>query len=102
MSAVHIPSYALDVDRMWGAEEVYPEEIERDEWILFHGTSGYSAPSIERDGFTSPNEAPSVNAIDRLIAVFVQMKWSGADFGGLPVLQPFSRQYDLGDRDRSL
>jgi hypothetical protein len=94
--------FQLDTACVEGSRRLFPDEIDSNEWVMFHGTSGFNAASIERDGFDSTHGVVSPSQIRRVIEVFQKMKWCGDDGGGYPVLKPFSLDHDFQGTDRSL
>ena len=85
-----ITQYEFDLDRYHGMSMLFPDEIEQDPWIMYHGTSGFNAGSIEREGFVWKNGNGSSEEIERLVNVFEEMKWGGLDGSSLAVLKPYS------------
>lgn len=81
---------------------LFPDEIDTDEWVIFHGTSGFNSKSIERNGFDPMGVVVSFDQIRRVVALFKRLNWSGDDQGGYPVLSAFSLNHDFQDSDRNL
>jgi hypothetical protein len=46
-----IAAHRFEADRIAALGRLFSEEIDTDPWIMFHGTSGFNAKSVERDGF---------------------------------------------------
>lgn len=97
-----IPAYELDPERVERDRRLFPDEIELDDWIMFHGTSAYNAEAIEREGFDAARGAVSAAEIERVTRLYEAMKWHGADGGGYAVLKPFSLMHDFNDSERSI
>jgi len=80
---------------------LFPDEIENDPWVIYHGTSGCKQDVIEREGFSwNPNGA-SKEQIQRVVTVYRQMSWYGADSSGFAALEPFSLEHDFGENSAS-
>jgi hypothetical protein len=92
----------FDQDRVSNLYRLFSDEIDSDEWIMFHGTSGYNAESIERDGFTFRSDRISREQIQRVTNIYERMKWFGESSGGYTVLKPFSLDHDFLRGERSL
>jgi hypothetical protein len=92
----------FDPDRIAAVGRLFPGEIDADPWIMFHGTSGFNAKSIERDGFTFQPNFISHDQIKRVTNVYEMMKWAGESGGGCAVLKPFSLDHDFLDGGRGL
>jgi hypothetical protein len=96
-----IPIFQLDANRVTKHRRLFPDEIDEDEWVIFHGTSGFNSEPIERDGFDSAHGPISSEHIKRVTTVFEQMKWCGSDMGGYAILKPWSDGYDFQNSNRS-
>src|ERR1700730_4493642 len=81
-------------DRLAGTDRLFSDVIESDLWIMFHGTSGFNAKSIERDGFAFRSDYVTHEQIKRVTDLYETMKWVGESGGGYPVLKPFSLAHD--------
>jgi hypothetical protein len=96
------PVFQLDVERVEKQRRLFPDDIDLDEWTMFHGTSGTNAEAIERDGF-DPACGMIVHAqIRRIADLYEKMKWGGSDGGGYPVLRHYSLNHNLQNPDRSI
>jgi hypothetical protein len=91
----------FDYERVSTLGQLFSDEVEADPWVMFHGTSGYNARSIETNGFCPHPDTILKEAIQRIVEVFKAMKWSGEHGGGYAVLKPFSLDYDLKVSDGS-
>src|SRR5262249_11717108 len=91
----------FDADRVSSLKRLFSDEIDSDPWIMFHGTSGYNAESIERAGFTLRSDLISRDQIQRVASIYERMKWPGESGGGYPVLKPFSLDHDFFGGERS-
>lgn len=80
---------------------VFPDEIEADPFVVFHGTSGFNAASIEATGFYFPSSALSREKFERVSRIYEMIKWSGLHRGGYAVLKPFSMNHDFGEGAQS-
>jgi hypothetical protein len=94
---VNIPIQVLDPDRIATVAQVFSDEIDRDPWVMFHGTSGFNADAIEREGFRPQLNAVSRAELQHVVNVYETMKWTGENLGGLAVLKPFALDHDLRD-----
>jgi hypothetical protein len=74
---------------------LFSDELEADDWVMFHGTSGFNADTIESDGFVPGRTGVEKSDICAVVKVFDQLKWAGRDPGGLAILKPYSLEYDL-------
>ncbi|MGV1834681.1 hypothetical protein ACQZ6C_07960 [Rhizobium rhizogenes] len=95
--------HQFDPDQV-SARGLFPDEIEKDPWVMFHGTSGFNAEAIERNGFAfqAGRDLPSPMDIQTLCDVYKAMKWVGNRTGGFAVLEPFSLQHDFLDDGKGL
>jgi hypothetical protein len=85
----------FDQSRVSNLHRLFSDEIDSDPWIMFHGTSGYNADSIERDGFVFRPDIISQEQIQRVTSIYERMKWGGESGGGYFVLKGFSLDYDF-------
>ena len=76
------PVFQLDVERVEKRCRVFPDNIDVDEWAMFHGTSSVNAESIERDGFDAARGIATSAQIRRVVDLYKKMKWCGRDAGG--------------------
>jgi hypothetical protein len=86
----------FDPDRVSTRHRLFSDEIDSDPWVMFHGTSGFNAGSIERNGFAFRAELISRHQIQRVANVYERMKWAGENGGGYSILKPFSLNHDFG------
>jgi hypothetical protein len=93
------PTAHLDVDRLRSTGAVFSEEVEKDDWILYHGTSGRHAESIESNGVGIDGDSSLRDDIARIVSVFERMNWCGVNTGGYAVLASFSK-HDLREETR--
>jgi hypothetical protein len=83
-------------------DRLFSCSIDSDPWVIFHGTSGFNAKTIEREGFSYQAGGISSGQIKRVTCIFEKIKWFGASGGGFPVLKPFSLDYDLKDSSKGI
>jgi len=57
--------YNLDIDSL----EIFPEEIYKDPFVVFHGTSSYHSESIERNGFIKSRSPFNLDQARELIRI---------------------------------
>jgi len=90
-----IVEHPFDEHRARHSGRLFSDEVEADDWVMFHGTSDFNADSIECEGFLPERIGVAKSDIYRVVKVFDELKWSGRDQGGLAVLKPYSLDYDL-------
>lgn len=92
-----IPEFSFDPPVDDCPNRPFPDEIARDPWVLYHGTSGLAEPQIESQGLccSSPAfEKPELEAVD---SVFESLQWNGRTAASRAVLNPFTLGHDFGD-----
>lgn len=94
---MNISVQVFDPNRIATDVQLFCSEIDHDPWVMFHGTSGFNADAIEREGFRPQLNMVSREELQRVASVYEAMKWAGESWGGLPVLKPFSLDHDLRD-----
>ena len=77
---------------------LFPEEIENDPWIIYHGTSCFNEEGIERDGFIWKAGNTPREVLSRVVDIFEKMQWAGLDSSSLAILKPYSLQHDFDER----
>lgn len=97
-----IPIFDLDPVRLRDDAKLFPDDIEADEWVAFHGTSGGNSERIEREGFHYAAPAISLEQINKVADIYSKMAWCGEDLGGYMVLKAFSLGHDMRDSTRSI
>ncbi len=75
--------------------QLFPDEIENDPWIVFHGTSNLFESDIDAYGLQWKSSIVSKEEVSHVVDIFTKMNWSGKDGGGLPILKPFSLESDF-------
>jgi hypothetical protein len=98
---MHFPTMQLDVDRATNERRLFPDEIEDDDWTIYHGTSGFNTESIECHGFDASHVHITSEQVRQVVAVFKEMGWFGEDQGGFGVLNGFSLGHDLATTDKT-
>ena len=98
---MRFPMQQLNRESVETRRRFFTDGLDEDEWVVFHGTSGFNAESIERDGFDSVSGKALLAEILRVMTVFKKMRWLGQDGGGYPVLKAFSYGYDFHASGRS-
>lgn len=102
MTASCIPTIHFRDNPSLSFQQVFPEEIECDDWVLFHGTSSTNSASIESDGLHSRCLDFSFEDLQQILAVYEKLNWAGEDGGGFGVLKGFAlsgRWNDSGTRN---
>lgn len=92
----------FDIVRFESSRRLFPDAIESDPWVIYHGTSGYNAESIEGIGLDAGNLVVSREKIRRVTAIYEKIKWFGNHGGGYACLKPFSLDHDFDGSDKSL
>ncbi|WP_347140243.1 hypothetical protein [Paracoccus sp. SSK6] len=67
-----------------------PADFRDDHWVVYHGTSGFQADIIEREGFDPKKHFDVKGLIDRVVKVYEEIGWWGEHRNGFPVLKSFS------------
>ena len=81
---------------------VFPDEIENDPWVMYHGTTSCNSTSIEQNGFIWGDGTVSKSEIQKIVGVYTRMNWCGTDTSSLNVLVNFSLGQDFGENDSSV
>jgi hypothetical protein len=97
-----ITAQKFDFDRIATLTRLFSDDIDTDPWVMFHGTSGFNAEAIEREGLTFQRGFVTQDHIKRVTHIYEVMKWSGESGGGYPVLKPFSLDHDFVDDGKGL
>ena len=90
-----IPVQLFDPHRVVTNAQLFSKDIDADRWVMFHGTSGFNAESIEREGFSQQPGMVSLEQMHRVANLYETMKWAGENGGGYAVLNPFSISHDV-------
>jgi len=96
------PVYPFDHQYVEETRRLFPDGIESDEWVIFHGTSGCNAESIEKYGIEPGNILVTSDHIQKVTKIFEKLKWCGNDGGGYAILKSFSLGHDFGSNTKSL
>ena len=89
----------FDLQRLRKDFLLFPDQFENDPWVMYHGTSGFNADSIERDGFGSGTAGDLRVGMERIARAFETLNWRGLDGSSYAVLKPFSLSCDFGESD---
>ncbi len=92
---MNFPVFELNVSRVNEGEVLFPQNIESDDWVIYHGTSGFNSAAIENQGFGTAAVAVNEGSMRRVVEIYKRMKWDGISGGGLGVLEPFSLGHDI-------
>lgn len=79
-------TYNLDIDNL----EVFPNEIYKDPFVVFHGTSTYHSENIERNGFIkaqSPFNLDEARELIRILRLPEIMMYDTPLFGGMTLAE---------------
>ena len=101
MIRMSIVNYEFDRDRYQDDGAIFPDEIELDPELLFHGTSNAASSTIEREGLQSGRKPITQSDAAKVADVFRLMDWSGRKISGLPVLQTYTLRHDFRDGPES-
>ena len=93
-------SFPFDEERAERTGHIFPDIIEEDEWILYHGSSSAAETAIEASGLRWTPRLYTKDDIQGLCNVFRELRWAGFSQGGYPILAPFSLGHDFADRDQ--
>lgn len=93
--------YRYDTEKQRDNVPLFPDEIENDPWIMYHGTSCFNEELIERDGFKWKGNTTPRDVLCRVVEIFEKMNWAGIDGSSMAVLKPFSLQHDFADTESS-
>lgn len=89
-----IAEYPFDAARFVETQLLFPEEIEDDGWVLFHGTSSVYEERIDSEGLRPGQGAVTRAHLERLGSIYEGLGWCGWDSGGYAVLRGFSMSFD--------
>ncbi len=87
--------YEFDAELLNEKVQLFPDEIENDPWVVFHGTSSIFESEIDDHGFQWKPSIVTKKEVSHVVDIFTKMNWSGKDGGGLPILKPFSLESDF-------
>lgn len=73
-----------------GASALFPNELENDPSIWFHGTTSAAEEAIDRDGFLSLTRPTIRQDVEAMVKVFKSMNWLGGDSGAVSNLTCYS------------
>jgi hypothetical protein len=85
--------FKFDAGRAAEPGRLFDDGIEEDPWVMYHGTSAFNGPTIERDGFRSPAESMPRGAVEQVTRIFEQMRWKSSR--GYMVLRDYSLGHNI-------
>ena len=91
--------YPFDPDLLAAGGILFPQEIEDDPWIAFHGTTSSHEDSIDNRGLTPAALRVTKDEVVSVVAIFESLHWAGRSHGAFAVLKPFSLDHDFATSD---
>lgn len=79
---------------------LFPEQIEQDYWIAYHGTSSIFEGQIDTYKLRWTPKVCSKSEIEEMVSVCETMGWAGVSGGGFAVLKPLTLFADFGSSER--
>src|SRR5262249_20112779 len=76
------------------AHALFPDSIEDDPWILFHGTGAFFEKKIETEGLCASQHPVDRSGVQQVVSIYKRIRWAGSG-GGSAVLEPFSLNHDF-------
>ena len=92
-------TYEFNSDLLNEKVQLFPDEIENDLWIVYHGTSSFFEEDIERDGFQWKPTQITKKDVSNIVEIYTKIDWCGNDPGGFQVLKPYSLDHDFRKGD---
>ncbi len=92
-------TYAFDPELLNEKTQLFPDEIENDPWVVYHGTSSLFEAEIDDDGFQWKSSIITKKDVSNVVDIYTEMDWIGNDGGGFQVLKPYSLEHDFFKRD---
>ncbi len=83
------------------ADDIFPDGLDWDETLVFHGTSSTREAAIDRDGLRPHAAGVSAASIRVIVECAKSLRWYGKASAGLGVLQAFTLRNDFRDGDAS-
>jgi hypothetical protein len=74
---------------------LFPEEIIKSRWILYHGTTNYSEDRIETEGFRWRDYDYTKDDVKNLISIYKTMDWVGITPDGFGSLHVYAMNQDF-------
>ncbi len=84
-----VPTFEYHFDDLRGRTSIFPEEIESDSWVQYHGTSSSFERAIDREGLRWKPAIASREDIECVVRIFGSMNWYG-ESGALSDLTAYS------------
>jgi hypothetical protein len=72
-------------------QDLFPAQVARDPWVMFHGMSADYAGLVEARGFTRRGAKLPARETRILLEAFLELGWNGYRQGGFPTLQALFR-----------
>ena len=88
-------SFPYFADDAAGPNHPFPEEIQSDPLVLYHGTSSSNESEIETNGLLPGKSLFEVKDLVAIVELFEEMDWAGINSGSLGTLKPFSVEHDF-------
>ena len=78
-----------------GPNHPFPEELQLDPLVLYHGTSSSYESNIDTRGLLPGKSLFDVKDLVEIVKIFADMGWAGINTGSLGTLKPFSVDHDF-------
>lgn len=83
------------------ADDIFPDGLDWDDTLVFHGTSSTREASIDRDGLKPDAAGVPAWCIREIEQCFRTLRWRGATIAGWGTLEAYTLRNDLRDGDFS-
>ncbi len=87
--------FVLDLERYRADGAIFPPDFDFPGPYFYHGTTGTLADAIEREGLRPASSGITRADCEAVLAVFMEINWTGSSLGGAPSLREFSLKGDL-------
>jgi hypothetical protein len=78
-------------------DELVPNYVQMDPWLIFHGTSNIYDEKISVRGLV-PGESPfCIEDLQQVAEIYERLRWAGCHTGGYAALKPFSLGHDFAN-----
>jgi len=96
-----LPTFELHWEQHEPGDDLFPNGIDEDETLLFHGTPSTREEAIDREGLHPSASGVALAEVRSLIGCFDLLGWSGTSTSGCPVLRAFTIRNDFRDGEDS-
>ncbi len=87
--------HEFDAELLNEKVQLFPDEIENNPWIVYHGTSSVYENEIDSIGFMWEPSLFTKDEISNVVDIYTIMDWAGNDQGGFVVLKGYSIDHDF-------